>query len=114
MRNLKITKEGLATAAKATCNVAATLAVFVLPNVSSVKNVIDEVRYYGKASYSDAINVILNSKMYSNDKTEVAAMIPKDKDADFYKSIINAARSNLYSGDKVMVIKNICDREEES
>lgn len=112
MKKLNITKRDVGNAIKNSCGLMVTVAAFVLPNLSMIKEIIEEVRYNGNATYSDVINVVLHSNMYSTDKTKLAAMVPKDKDSEFYKFIIKVVKSNIYSSDKVTVIKSICEKEE--
>lgn len=91
------------------------MAVLVAPFLSMNKTV-TEVRYIGPVTYSDAISALLSSNMFSGDKTKIAAMLPKNKNADFYRSIIAVIESTMFSNDKVKMIKDICEdlSEEES
>lgn len=68
-----------------------------------------KVRYISNASYSDAISAVLNSNMLSLYKTEIVNILPKDGDAELYKSIIAVINSDMMSRYKVEIIKDICD-----
>lgn len=87
-------------------------AVVMLPYVSS-KDVFNKIRYSGNVKYSDAINAILNSSMYSSDKGKLTSILPKDANADLYRAVIQVANSDIFSSDKVKMIKDICGDESE-
>ena len=86
--------------------------MFVSPYIGR-KEIVDTVRYSCNVKYSDAVEVVLQSTMFSGDKTKAIAMIPKDKDSDFYKSVIAVMKSNLFSGDKLKMLNKICEDLEE-
>lgn len=111
---IRITKDGVVNTIKTGFSFAAAVAVVVLPNLSTLKEVADDMRYRGKVTYNDAIDAILHSTIYSSDKTKLVMMLPKDRDVEFYKSIVSILNSTIYSGDKFTIIKDICEREEES
>ena len=87
-------------------------AVVMLPYVST-KDTVDKIRYSGNVKYSDAINAILQGGMYSSDKTKLTAILPKDADSDLYRAVIQVANSDLFSSDKVKMIKDICEVKSE-
>ena len=112
---INIDKETVGKTIKNVCNWAAITAVVVLPRLGTVKRNIDAVRYQcGNVTYSDAVGEVLNSSMWSTDKTKVTSNLPKDADPELYKSVIQVVRSSMYSGDKVEVIEHICGVEMES
>lgn len=112
---MRVDKEKVGRLLKNGLSWAAFAAITVLPRLPQLKNVSDEIRYdYGSVKYSDVINAILNSNIYSGNKAEMVAIVPKDADKDTYKSIIRVVKSNMYAGDKVEIIKDICGVKEEA
>lgn len=60
------------------------------------------------AGYDDAIGAIMNSSMYSHDKSKAAAVLKRNGNSAFYKAIIHIAKdSSMYSHDKVDMIKEL-------
>lgn len=62
----------------------------------------------GSASYSDAIQAIMKSDMWDNDKSKTVSILPKDASPELYKSVISVVRSDIWSSNKVSVIRNMC------
>ena len=77
-----------------------------------VEDIIDKVRFSGNVKYSDAVKVITDSGMFSADKQQALAVLKQNKDADFYKAVIQVVKSNMYSSDKLKTITNLCKEEE--
>lgn len=66
-------------------------------STKSIKDIVDDVRYSRKASYSDAIGAIMNcSSMLDSYKNEAVAVIKKDGDCEYYKTVIKIAKSNIF------------------
>ena len=73
------------------------------------------MRYYvGDIKYSDAIGAIMNSRMFSCDKTMAIEVLKKDMDADLYKAVIQVVNSNMFSCDKLKTITDMCKEAEEA
>lgn len=80
----------------------------------SVKDILDMTRYSGEVGYGDAVNAIMTSNMYSSDKNKAVSILKRDETSDFYKAVINVARGNAYSSDKVRTISNMSVIEAET
>lgn len=110
MKNIKINKETVGKFAKNSCKFALCTLAIVLPHLSK-KDTIDMIRYSGDVSYSDVVEAIMSSCMWSGDKRAAVELLSKEADMETYKAVIKIARSNLYSGDKVEMIRNICSEK---
>ena len=112
MKKININVEKVGNVIKTAGGLVLYAAVIMLPYVST-KDVVNKIRYSGNVKYSDAINAILNSGMYSSDKSKLTSMLPKDSDADLYRAVIQVANSDMFSSDKVKMIKDICGENSE-
>ena len=70
-------------------------------SISAVK------RLTAKATYGGAVETIMNSSMLSSYKQEAIETLQKDRDADYYKSVIEVVNSNMLGSYKVETIKKI-------
>lgn len=113
MRKINITKDTITNAAKV-CGMVAIYGVALATSNASVKDIIDKVRYSGNVKYSDAVSVIMDSSMFSSDKTRVIDVVKKDGDVEYYRAVIQIVKSSMFSSDKVKTIVNLCKDEEES
>lgn len=77
----------------------------------SVKDVIDEIRYSGNVSYSDAISAIMESDMFDSYKREAIKVLKKDQDVEYYKTVIKIVRSDMFSSYKLEAITNLIEEE---
>lgn len=93
--------------AKKGCELAA-YGLMTMLSCITVKDVVEAVRYSGDVGYSDAVSAIMNSSMYSHDKTSAVSALLREADSETYKAIIQIARSGMYSHEKVKSIQNIC------
>lgn len=59
------------------------------------------------STYSGAMNAIMNSTMYSSDKTNISKLLLSNASEDYYSSVISIANSTMFSSDKVYAIKNL-------
>lgn len=60
----------------------------------------------GNARYSGAVNAIMESDMFSCDKTEAVSILKRDGDTEFYEAIVNIAKNNdMFSSDKLETIR---------
>ena len=105
MRLFNITKGNVGPIVLQGCKIALCGLVTILPYISS--DIVEKLRYSGNVKYSDAVNVILSSTMFSSDKNRIIELIKVDGDAEYYRSIIHVVESSMYSGDKVTAIKFI-------
>ena len=106
MKSIKINKGTIGKIVKTGCNIAICGLALVLPQLSK-KETIDMIRYSGDISYSDVVEAVMSSCMWTGDKKAVVELLSKDADMETYKAVIKIVKSNLYSGDKVELIKNI-------
>lgn len=110
MKTIKLNKETVGKIAKTGCKFALCTLAVVLPHLSK-RETIDMIRYSGDVNYSDVVEVIMSSSMWSGDKKAVVELLNKEADMETYRAVIKIARSNLYSGDKVELIRNICSEK---
>ena len=59
------------------------------------------------ANYGDAVNEIMQSNMYSHDKTKAISALRKNGGTELYRAVISIVRSRAYSHDKVKMITDI-------
>lgn len=64
----------------------------------------------GAAKYSDAVDAIVNSNMWSSDKAAAIAALDRDANEDLYKAVIHVAKGTMWSADKVDMIKKLCKK----
>lgn len=62
--------------------------------------------------YDDAVRAIMNSHMWSEDKSKAVALLRKDGSSDFYKAIIDVSNSSMWSNDKFETIQNMCSNDQ--
>ena len=86
----------------------------VLVSKVAVEDIIDMVKYKGKVEYSDVIDIIMKSNMFSGDKTRAIAAIKKNGDVEYYRAAIRVIKSNMYGGDKVKTLEQLNTNEEEA
>lgn len=107
MKTIKLNKETVGKIAKTGCRFAVCTLAIVLPHLSK-RETIDMIRYSGDVNYSDVVEAVMSSSMWSGDKKVIIELLNKEADIETYKAVIKIVKSNLYSGDKVELIKNIC------
>lgn len=110
--NLKtiITKENMEKVVKVVAKYGEIVTPIVVPVVTKLvtEKVVEHITYGRREfNYEDAIKMIIDSNMYSSDKTRVISCIPKELDSDAYKAISKVANSTMYSSNKVETILNI-------
>lgn len=109
----KPNKEIIGTIVKNGCRFLVYGATLLLPCLS-LKDTNNVMYYVGDVKYSDAVGVIMNSRMFSSDKTKAIEVLKKNEDKEFYKSVIQVVNSNMFSSDKLTTIVNMCTEVEES
>lgn len=76
-------------------------------------NKLDMMRYNtGTVKYDDAVRAIMNSSMWSEDKSKAVAMLRIDGGSEFYKAIIDIAKSSMWSNDKLKTIQDMCKNDD--
>ena len=108
MNKLNISKEQVGNVVKTGFKVVLG-ALAILPfyltkeDIATVKNCI------GEATYSDAVNAIMNSSMFDSTKTKVMTLLKRDESADYYKAVIAVAKSNMFDSNKVQTIEALSE-----
>ena len=110
MKKFEITKETIKNVSKV-CGMVALYGVALATSNMSVKDIIDKVRFNGNVKYSDAVSVIMDSSMFSSDKTRAIDAVKRDGDADYYRAVIQIVKSSMFSSDKVRTIANLYNEE---
>lgn len=108
MINIYIPKEAVVKATKTVLTVAAyglVVASYVSDmDMSTVKGLL------GKTNYSDAVDAIMSSTMFSSDKRKMLDQLKKDGDATYYKSVIKVVKSSMFSRDKIEAIEMLSEK----
>lgn len=112
MKKLNIDWKAVGKHAKEVCSFVVCSTLVALPYMSA-NGMLDKIKYRGGVDYSDAVEAIMDSFMYSGDKTKVISALKKDETSEFYRAVIQVVNSSMYSGDKVKGILNMCGMTEE-
>lgn len=108
MIKVYIPKEAVVKATKTVLTVAAyglAVASYVSDlDITTVKG------YLGKTDYSDAVDAIMSSTMFSSDKRKMLDQLKKDGDATYYKSVIKVVKSSMFSRDKIEAIEMLSEK----
>lgn len=107
MRKINLTTESIGRLAKKGLGIALPILAMIMYH-TSVDDVRNRIRYIGVVSYSDAINAVLDSSMFSSNKEEIIRALPKDGSSDFYKSVMHIVESDMLSSSKVNAIVDMC------
>lgn len=78
---------------------------------TSIKDIIDMVRYSGDVDYSDAVNAIMGSDMFGSYKADAVELLKRDMSTTYYKAVITIVRSDMFGSYKVTAIKNLGEEE---
>ena len=62
-------------------------------------------------SYSNAVDAIMSSRMWSGDKTKAVAALKNDGNSEYYSAVIRVANSSMYTGDKLETIIKMSEEE---
>lgn len=96
---------------KKACKVIGTVLVSVGEVAYAVKYAGDtasNLHYYDRVDYADAIESVMKSSLWSEDKNKIAIILPRDEKSDFYRAVVKIVQSNMWSEDKVRAIKGMC------
>lgn len=86
--------------------------VLLFSNAAASK--LETMRYnVGKAGYDDAVRAIMNSGMWSTDKSKAVTLLKEDKSSEFYKAVIDIVRSSMWSEDKLKTIQSMCKNDQD-
>lgn len=61
--------------------------------------------YAKPESYGDAVEAIMNSSLFSDSKREALRLVQKDRDSDYYGSIIKVVNSSAFSDTKLEMLE---------
>lgn len=104
----KINWETIRGYAEQLCEVASYVLVYTA--ASKAMSYVLDVDSCERVGYDDAVYAIMHSSMYSHDKSEAAAALKRNGNAEFYKAIVHIAKdSSTYSHDKVDMIKALSE-----
>lgn len=111
--NKKETMKTVGKYLKSGCKIAAYGAATILSylSLSDIKQYVRDVSIDVNADYGDAVNAIMSSNMWSEDKKEAVQALSKGESAAFYKAVIKIANSNMWSADKAETIMEMCKPE---
>lgn len=80
---------------------------------NTVTDKLETMRYnIGVVKYDDAVRAIMNSSMWSEDKSKAVALLRKDGGSGFYKAVVNVVQSSMWSKDKLKTIQDMCKDDE--
>lgn len=68
---------------------------------ASIENKLHESKH---VTYSDTVNAIMNSNMWSDDKAEAIAALSRDADEELYKAVVTVANGKMWANDKADLI----------
>ena len=106
----KITKEYIGAIGKV-AGMALVYGLASMASSKSMRDIVDNIRYSGNASYSDAIGVIMDSDMLDSYKNEAVGKLNKHGDAEYYKTVIKIVKSDMLGSSRVKAIANIGEEE---
>lgn len=62
------------------------------------------------ASYSDAVGAIMDSSMFSHDKSDTVEALSRYESSEYYGAIVRIAKdSSMFSHDKVKMIRHLSE-----
>lgn len=59
--------------------------------------------------YKDAVGAIMDSAMFSQSKSEAVESLKRHESSDYYGAVIRIVKSNMFSNDKVKMIKHLSE-----
>ena len=105
---MKLNLESIGVIAKGVCKLTAWGVALVA--LSEVANHGTE-RNNTNGKYSDAVDAIMKSDMFSSQKQEAVSMLKTDGNEEYYKAIISIANdSRMLTNNKVETIKNLSEK----
>lgn len=73
----------------------------------STENLVKIKRATGCYNYGDAVQAIMSSSMWSDDKKKAISTMSKDATHGEYEAVISIVKSTMWSDDKVKSIRDI-------
>lgn len=78
------------------------------------KQILNVIRYNGKVKYDDAIRAIAESNMLGSSMAEAMDLVQSNMETEYYRAVISAIQSNTLGSTKIVMLKNINKKFEES
>ena len=79
---------------------------------TSIKDVINTIRYSGDVTYSDVVSAVMESDMFDSNKAKAIELLKRGESVEYYKSIIDIVRSNMFDSSKIKAITILCEEKE--
>lgn len=105
--NKELIKSGLKTVGgivKTGCDLAVPFIVYSLFNGGG-KRIIDKIEENKIVKYDDVIKAIIDSDMMSSYQKDAMALVKRNEDPAYYKTIVHIVKSNAMSSNKIDMIK---------
>ena len=111
MKKINITKEHIGNIVKIG-GIALVYGLASMASRTSVKDVINTIRYSGDVTYGDVVSAVMESDMFDSNKTKVIELLQRGKSVEYYKTIIDIVRSNMFDSNKIKAITILCEERE--
>lgn len=111
MKKFNITKEHIGNMVKIG-GIALVYGLASMASRTSVKDMVNTIRYSGDVTYSDVVSAVMESDMFDSNKTKVIELLQRGKSVEYYKTIINIVRSNMFDSNKIKAITILCGEKE--
>lgn len=108
-------KKGLYTIGRCAGNVGKVALYGLLTAVTcnSITDLQKIIRYSGTVGYGEAADAIMNSSMWSSEKSKALSSLKPDGDCEYYKAIISIVESTMWSSEKLKTIVNLSEKTKE-
>ncbi len=84
--------------------------VFGCIALATLNVVADSAERYSVTKYSDAIEAITSSNMWSSDVARVIKALPENESSEFYRAVMAIVKSDMWSSEKAGSILAMCKR----
>lgn len=111
MKKNNITKEHIGNIVKIG-GIALVYGLASMASRTSVKDVINTIRYSGDVTYGDVVSAVMESDMFDSNKTKVIELLKRDQSVEYYKTIIDIVHSNMFDSNKIKAITILCEEKE--
>ena len=111
MKKFNITKEHIGNIVK----IGGVTLVYGLASMASrtsIKDMINTIRYSGDVTYSDVVSAVMESDMFDSNKAKAIELLKRGESVEYYKSIIDIVRSNMFDSSKIKAITILCEEKE--
>ena len=111
MKKFNITKEHIGNMVKIG-GIALVYGLASMASRTSVKDMVNTIRYSGDVMYSDVVSAVMECDMFASNKTKVIELLQRGKSVEYYKTIVNIVRSNMFDSNKIKAITILCEEKE--